>query len=477
MRRLFVIALIAAAAISARAETVAGRVFRTVLERNGVGVTTFGVGEDVLLAETAGQAATVHLTMKRGGGAVEKDYRLAPFGRKVLDFTEVREHDPMAVVEIESASAGVVVMSESAQRAPLTLYEMKSLYLAAGDESKTKLLTGFKGASFIEPANGLVLMRERWYDAATGTFLSPDPAGYADSANLDAFCAGNPVACSDPTGNRSELSDDRQMMAAKHAAQDAADRRVADALAMQQANALHRAGTQRMIALRRLGLDVKANDVVYRTANTRTGLTAFGRIVSIGDPIEAEDTQIVLAVTGAQVAAPVVSTAFRAGGVRAAAPIVADEVAGLIIGVNPSIVVNAPRAILNAFEAQRVLADLTFRVNADLAANPALARTVLTQAEYAAGLTRSEIAAAQYGNAVERLVARAINRDPALRQVFDRVGGPNRPDFTAFGRNFDITTETRAQVLRHMKRPRYGDDLIVVTYERPATFTTFPGSR
>ncbi len=32
------------------------------------------------------------------------------------------------------------------------------------------------------------------------TFLSPDPAGYRDSANLHANCAGDPINCGDPTG-------------------------------------------------------------------------------------------------------------------------------------------------------------------------------------------------------------------------------------------------------------------------------------
>jgi hypothetical protein len=125
----------------------------------------------------------------------------------------------------------------------------------------------------------------------------------------------------------------------------------------------------------------------------------------------------------------------------------------------------------------RARAGLTRQVNAELAANPALARKYLSQAEYEAGIASSRIAAAQYGNAVERIVAARIADDPVLGQVFRRVGGPSNPDFTAFGRNFDITTATRAQVFGHMKRPGYGQDLIVVAYERPTTFTTFPGGQ
>jgi RHS repeat-associated protein len=47
---------------------------------------------------------------------------------------------------------------------------------------------------------GLGYVRERWLDPQTGTFLSPDPKGYVDSANLYAFAGGDPVNRRDPTG-------------------------------------------------------------------------------------------------------------------------------------------------------------------------------------------------------------------------------------------------------------------------------------
>ena len=49
-------------------------------------------------------------------------------------------------------------------------------------------------------------MRDRWYDPRTGTFLTPDPQGYGDSSNLYAYCGGDPVNCSDPTGNAAHVS-------------------------------------------------------------------------------------------------------------------------------------------------------------------------------------------------------------------------------------------------------------------------------
>ena len=40
----------------------------------------------------------------------------------------------------------------------------------------------------------------RYYDAATGRFFSPDPARFADSRNLYAFCGNDPVNNCDPDG-------------------------------------------------------------------------------------------------------------------------------------------------------------------------------------------------------------------------------------------------------------------------------------
>lgn len=192
--------------------------------------------------------------------------------------------------------------------------------------------------------------------------------------------------------------------------------------------------------------------------------------------LEDQTANLALTITVLKVDGTVVAQAFRTGGWKLATVTAADELIGQTIGVNPSMPVNAVRSIANALEAQRVLAQLTRQANDDLAANPALARTVLSRAEYDSAVTSSKLAKAQWGNAVERIVRGRIADDPNLSQVFRHVGGANNPGFTAFGRNFDITTETKAQIFGHMKRPGYGNDLIIVTYERPSTFTRFPGA-
>jgi RHS repeat-associated protein len=62
---------------------------------------------------------------------------------------------------------------------------------------------GYAGASGAQTdaTSGLVLMGNRFYDAATGRFLSRDPAGAGE--NWYAYCSNNPVSNIDPLGLQS----------------------------------------------------------------------------------------------------------------------------------------------------------------------------------------------------------------------------------------------------------------------------------
>jgi len=53
---------------------------------------------------------------------------------------------------------------------------------------------------FTEPMTSLDYVRARWYQPLSGTWLTPDPAGYKDSANLYSFAGGDPVNGRDPSG-------------------------------------------------------------------------------------------------------------------------------------------------------------------------------------------------------------------------------------------------------------------------------------
>ena len=55
-----------------------------------------------------------------------------------------------------------------------------------------------------DAATGLSYHRARYYSAALGRFLSPDPSGYADGFNLYAYVGNDPVNLVDPGGMYAE---------------------------------------------------------------------------------------------------------------------------------------------------------------------------------------------------------------------------------------------------------------------------------
>jgi len=133
------------------------------------------------------------------------------------------------------------------------------------------------------------------------------------------------------------------------------------------------------------------------------------------------------------------------------------------------IVIPAARAATGALSrvgAQAELQRITGLVNQRLTQNPRLAETVLSRAEIKAAVD-PRVARMQYGNAVERLVAREIRRDPTLHALFKHVGGANNPDFIGRGAlqgmRFDITTS--GEVGSHLARP-YGKRMIIIIYQR-----------
>jgi hypothetical protein len=120
----------------------------------------------------------------------------------------------------------------------------------------------------------------------------------------------------------------------------------------------------------------------------------------------------------------------------------------------------------------RVLQNLTHRENALLSANLSRATEVLTREEQIAAAAHRGVAIMQYGNAVERLAAREIARDPqGLGILFEHNLTGRGPDFfgrgTFQGQIYDITTP--GQVPAHLARP-YGQGLNTIIYRRPAGF-------
>jgi RHS repeat-associated protein len=60
-------------------------------------------------------------------------------------------------------------------------------------------LYGFHGHE-VDPATGLVYMRNRWYDPAMGRFVAADPLGYVDGPSAYGFGTNDPANRSDPMG-------------------------------------------------------------------------------------------------------------------------------------------------------------------------------------------------------------------------------------------------------------------------------------
>ncbi len=128
--------------------------------------------------------------------------------------------------------------------------------------------------------------------------------------------------------------------------------------------------------------------------------------------------------------------------------------------------------------AQPLLQRIVTNETASLAADFSRAKSVFRLREHLAGTVPSRLNPARFGQAVERLVGLEIRGDPLLRRLFDPAGISRRgPDIVGIGPfaglTFDITTSSSRAIAQHLARP-YGQNLIIITYDRPTTFTVFP---
>jgi RHS repeat-associated protein len=179
--------------------------------------------DDATIAWTLGPLEWQTLTSTTGGDALEvalgASLRTKTWGNATIQAPpswaktlygaiSTAEH-PFTLRQSVAKVTEFLDVIEDGKHDQTTWYEISDLYLAASDESATKLLTGFQAAPYLEPAFGYLYVRARWFDPSTGTWLTPDPMGYQDSSNLYAFCGGDPINCSDPRGeqSRADLAD------------------------------------------------------------------------------------------------------------------------------------------------------------------------------------------------------------------------------------------------------------------------------
>lgn len=184
---------------------------------------------DLLVAEVAGKVVTFEATVRDDAGVIvgRKTYDVPAFAQQIVNLSKLRDDVPVPHVELRilSGTGALVVGEETRDPALLAMavrmspesrrafeqHQARQIAAATAASSgpsitEQLLISPFKAAPFRDPATGLVLMRDRWYDPSTGTFLTPDPEGYADSSNLYIFGKGDPVNNSDPTGRLVKFS-------------------------------------------------------------------------------------------------------------------------------------------------------------------------------------------------------------------------------------------------------------------------------
>lgn len=187
---------------------------------------------DLALVEVSATpaVATIRATNRDGVVVGAKRYEFPPRGYQPVNlehlFVDASELDVEITVEgggaiaVQTATADPAVGRLVVRVADERREAMEAHFAAAAARAKVATtaeptahygsviapMASFKAAPFQEPANGMIFMRDRWYDPSTGTFLTPDPEGYDDSSNPYIFGRGDPVNNSDPTGRHTKVT-------------------------------------------------------------------------------------------------------------------------------------------------------------------------------------------------------------------------------------------------------------------------------
>lgn len=97
----------------------------------------------------------------------------------------------------------VIALTDSAQavRRGYSFDDWGNLLATGGDLSANGAeRSRFKGSAFLGDEANLYYMRARWYEPATGRFLSEDPIGLNGGSNLYTYANNDPIDLTDPNG-------------------------------------------------------------------------------------------------------------------------------------------------------------------------------------------------------------------------------------------------------------------------------------
>jgi RHS repeat-associated protein len=210
-----------------------GRTFAALREDGAVAhgaLPTIRAFGDVVVAEVAGKPVTVEAIVRDPDGVEfgRKTYDIPAFAQQLVNLSKAHARAKVAIVAVhviagdgaivgadETRDAALLKMTVRMRPATRAARSVQARTMDAADTTSSPASSvirslgtaAFKAAPFQDPFTGLIFMRERWYDPQTATFLSTDPEGYADSANLYSYCHGDPVNCTDPTGRLGDGGD------------------------------------------------------------------------------------------------------------------------------------------------------------------------------------------------------------------------------------------------------------------------------
>lgn len=268
---------------------------------------------------------------------------------------------------------------------------------------------------------GLYYMHARYYSPALMRFISEDPLGFGGGdVNLHAYSYGSPTNLSDPSGMNPML-----INCAVGAAMDVSFNLIADYL-----------------------------------SRRKTAVSDAFSMTTLGYAAEGCASGFIGGILGDLVIAPLIDIAAPYAA-RLFTTEAAESASSALNILDSSFVPDAQAVLQNIVDAKA----------AELAADPAIAQTVLSQAEIAASES-AQIAPMSYGNAMERLVGQEVDQN--FGSLLTYTGRGAGPDFAgvgnAAGEYFELTTP--GAIGAHLARP-YGPWLDFVTYVRPSGFIGF----